>query len=70
MQKQLRAEKIIRKLDNEKEREVLRWYYLTTDEGELLTWGQVARRLNYNERYVKKLHGEALVHLLQKEDTF
>ena len=66
VEKQLKAEKLIRKLKDEKEREVLRWYYLTVEDGYLLTWGQVALRMNYNERYVKQIHGNALVHLSKR----
>lgn len=66
MQKKRRAECMIRELGDEKEREVLRWYYLTTEGGNLLTWGQVAIRMNYYERHIKRIHGNALVHLADK----
>mgnify|MGYP003292626025 CR=1 FL=1 len=61
--KKLQAEQMIRKLDNENEREVLRWYYLSTDNGDLLSWRGVAIRMNYNERHIKRLHGYALTHM-------
>lgn len=66
IEKKIRAEQLIRELKDEREREVIRWYYLTEEEGYLLTWGQVAMRMNYNERYVKQLHGNALLHLAKK----
>lgn len=66
IEKKIKAEQLIRELDDEREREVIRWYYLTVDDGYLLTWGQVAARMNYNERYVKQLHGNALLHLAKK----
>lgn len=67
-EKKILAEQLIRKLDDEREREVIRWYYLTVEANCLLTWGQVALRMNYNERYVKQLHGNALLHLSKKVD--
>ena len=67
IEKKIQAEQLIRQLDDEREREVIRWYYLSVDEGYLLTWGQVAMKMNYNERYVKQIHGNALLHLARKE---
>lgn len=64
---QLQAENIIKKLEDPNERRVMRFYYLTTFEGQVPTWNQVAIRMNYYESYVKKLHGEALVHLAKLE---
>lgn len=64
--RQVYAEQLIKKLDNPKEREVLRLYYLTTDNGQNLTWNQVAIRMNYYETYVKKIHGNALVNLAKR----
>lgn len=63
IEKKILAEQLIRKLPDEREREVIRWYYLTCDDDYLLTWGQVAMYMNYNERYVKQLHGNALLHI-------
>lgn len=60
---QAQAEVIIQKLDDPNERRVMRYYYLTTIEGQVPTWNQVAIRMNYYESYVKKLHGNALVNL-------
>lgn len=65
--RKLYAEQLIKKLDNEKEREVLRLYYLTTENGQSLTWNQVAIRMNYFERHVKRIHGNALVNLAKLE---
>ena len=75
--KQIQAEQLIRKLDDSNMRKVMRYYYLTTFDGQLPTWNQVAIKMNYYERYVKKLHGSALLELsrilleedLKKEDT-
>lgn len=69
LKKQMRAAEMIMGLDDEKERMVLRLYYLTTDHGQPLTWGQVAIRMNYFERHVKRLHGNALAHLVSKDGT-
>lgn len=60
------AEQLIKKLDNPKEREVLRLYYLTTENDQNLTWNQVAIRMNYFERHIKRIHGNALVNLAKK----
>lgn len=60
---QLIAEQKIKKLDDPNERRVMRYYYLTTIEGQLPTWNQVAIRMNYFEGYVKKVHGRALMNL-------
>lgn len=68
IEKKIRAEQLIRKLPDEREREVIRWYYLTCDDDYLLTWGQVAMYMNYNERYVKQLHGNALLHIAEDKE--
>lgn len=60
---QAQAERWIAKLEDSNERRVMRYYYLTTIEGQLPSWNQVAIRMNYYESYVKKLHGRALVNL-------
>ena len=65
--KKQKAERMIRELTDEKEREVLRWYYLTTENGENLTWKQVAIHMNYYERHIKRIHGNALQHLAKCE---
>lgn len=61
--KQMEAEKMIRSLEDPDEREVLRWYYLTTENGRLLTWQEVAVHMNYYKRHVIRIHGNALIHL-------
>lgn len=71
---QIVAEQMIKKLDDPNERRVMRYYYLTTIEGQLPTWNQVAIRMNYYESYVKKVHGRALANLAKaknehREDT-
>ena len=65
-ERRAQAEHMISKLGNSKEREVMRYYYLTTDDGQRLTWRQVAIRMNYYEQSVKRIHGDALVHLSEK----
>lgn len=65
--RKLYAEQLIKKLSDPKEREVLRYYYLTTENGQNLTWNQVAIRMNYFERHVKRIHGNALVNLAKLE---
>lgn len=64
---QIIAEQMIKKLDDPNERRVMRFYYLTTIEGQLPTWNQVAIRMNYYESYVKKVHGKALINLSKAE---
>lgn len=64
-EKQIRAELMIRKLEDPDEREVLRWYYLTLYENRPLTWQQVAIRMNYYRRHVIRIHGNALQHLTE-----
>ena len=61
--KQIQAEQLIRKIEDSNERKVMRYYYLTLFDGQLPTWNQVAIKMNYYERYVKKLHGSALLEL-------
>ena len=62
-EKQIRAERLIRELEDPDEREVMRWYYLTVENSSLLTWQQVAIRMNFYCRHVLRLHGNALAHL-------
>ncbi len=63
--KQMRAEQMLMKLENSDEREVMRWYYMTTEDGNALTWEQVAIRMNFYKRHVLRLHGNALTHLAE-----
>jgi len=67
-EKQIKAERLIRKLEDPDEREVMRWYYLTVEDNHLLTWQDVSIRMNFYCRHVLRLHGNALVHL-SKHDT-
>ena len=69
LKRQMKAAEMIMGLDDEKERTVLRLYYLTTDHGQPLSWGQVAIRMNYFESHVKRIHGNALAHLVTKDGT-
>ena len=50
------AERYISQLKSPVERDLLRNYYLTG-----LTWEQVAELMNYDLRYLFKLHGRALI---------
>lgn len=68
--RKMQAETMIRELPDEKEREVLRWYYLSSDGNEPLTWQQVAIRMNYYERHVKRIHGEALISMAKASEDF
>jgi hypothetical protein len=65
-QKQIEAEKAIQKLDDSDEREVMRYYYMDTEQGKPLTWEQVAIRMNYYKRHVLRIHGRALINLANK----
>lgn len=64
--KQIQAENMIRQIEDSNERKVMRYYYLSLFDGQLPTWNQVAIKMNYYERYVKKIHGSALYHLTAK----
>lgn len=61
--KQIEAETMLRQLNDGRKREVMRWYYLTLIDNRVLTWREVAIRMNYYESYVKKLHRYALEEL-------
>lgn len=64
-EKQMKAERLIRNLDDPDEREVMRWYYMTTYNNRPLTWQEVAIRMNYYRRHVIRIHGNALAHLVE-----
>ena len=55
LEKQIRAERIIKQLSKVQHREILRWYYVQN-----LKWHEVADRMNYDIAYVQRLNGEAL----------
>lgn len=63
--KQMTAERMIRKLSDPDEREVMRWYYMTLYDNRPLTWQDVAIRMNYYRRHVIRIHGNALAHLVE-----
>lgn len=75
VERKIRAEQLIMSLDNTDERDILRLYYMETQEisdsseRALYSWEQVAAEKYMNKRWVLKLHGRALIHLLTKEDT-
>lgn len=53
-------EKAIQKIENPDEREVLRLYYLSEEEDELLKLEDVADRMHFSLSHVKRLHKQAL----------
>lgn len=65
-EKKAMAENILMELDNSDEREVMRWYYMDSDGSRLLKWEDVAEKMNYNKRWVLKIHGRALTNLTKK----
>lgn len=65
-EKKAMAENILMELDNSDEREVMRWYYMDSDGSRLLKWEDVAEKMNYNKRWVLKIHGRALANLTKK----
>ena len=64
--RRIEAEKLIRTLENSDEREVLRYYYLDTFNGRPLTWEQVSNRMNFNLRWVHRIHDRAITALVEK----
>ena len=66
-EKKAMAENKLMELDNSDEREVMRWYYLDSDGSRLLKWEDVADKMNYNKRWVLKIHGRALANLTIKK---
>ena len=65
-ERHIRTEQLITRLDNSDEREVLRYYYLDSNNGVPLTWEQVAIRMNFTVRHVHRIHDRALIDLVQK----
>lgn len=68
-EKKAKAESVLMNLDNSDEREVMRWYYMDSDGSRLLKWEDVADKMNYNKRWVLKIHGRALANLTKKNRT-
>ena len=64
--RRIETEKLIQSLGNSNEREVLRYYYLDTERGKPLTWTQVACKMSFDERWVRRLHNRAIGHLIEK----
>lgn len=64
-EKKVEALQIIRKIEESNHRLVLELYYLAGVDS-LLTWDQVAKKMNYNRRHVLKLHGSALLDFAEK----
>jgi hypothetical protein len=75
VKRKIEAEQLIMSLDNTDERDIMRLYYMETQEASntkervSYSWDQVASEKYMNKRWVLKLHGRALVHLQTKEDT-
>lgn len=65
-ERRIETEKRIQRLGNSNEREVLRYYYLDTERGKPLTWAQVAYKMNFDERWVRRIHNRAIGHLIEK----
>ena len=64
LERKAEAERLLRTLKDADEREVMRYYYMRPEDGYLLTWEQVAIRMNYYKRHVLRIHGNALAHLV------
>ena len=65
-ERRIETEKRIQKLGNSNEREVMRYYYLDTMQGKPLTWSQVAYKMSFDERWVRRLHNRAIEHLIER----
>lgn len=65
LERKTAAEQWLRLLQDPDEREVMRYYYMRPEDGYLLTWDQVAIRMNYYKRHVLRLHGNALSNLFK-----
>ena len=63
-EKKARAENVLMELENSDEREVMRWYYMDSEEKRLLKWEDVAEKMSYNKRWILKIHGRALANLI------
>lgn len=63
-EKKARAENVLMELENSDEREVMRWYYMDSEEERLLKWEDVAEKMSYNKRWILKIHGRALANLI------
>ncbi|MDO4285189.1 MAG: hypothetical protein Q4C60_07605 [Eubacteriales bacterium] len=63
---QARAEQMIRQVDSDVHRRLLRLYYFDG-----LRWWQVAEEMEYTEAHVRKMHSKALEEIAQilKDDT-
>lgn len=62
--KKVKAEAYIRQLEKTDEREVIRWYYLSTNEkDELLVWDDVSEKMHREKRQIFRIHGNALKNL-------
>lgn len=62
-ERQLAAERKIQSLANSDEREVMRYYYMDTENGKPLSWEHVSVRMGYDKRHVLRIHGRALANL-------
>lgn len=56
-------ERRIASMENEEERQVLRYRYTNiNDKGRLMTWEEIAERIHYTRMTVTRMHGRALAH--------
>ncbi len=56
-------ERRIASMENEEERQVLRYRYTNiNDKGRLMTWEEIAERIHYTRMSVTRMHGRALAH--------
>jgi hypothetical protein len=62
-----RAEAMLNALESSDEREVMRWYYMSTNNKHLMTWDEVATKMSYNKRWILKIHGNAIMHLSENK---
>ena len=65
----VRAEAMLRSLDNSDEREVMRWYYMSFNDRHPFTWDEVAVKMSYTKRWILKLHGNAIMHLSESKSS-
>jgi 23S rRNA G2069 N7-methylase RlmK/C1962 C5-methylase RlmI len=65
-ERQIKAEQYIQTLEDSSEREVMRYYYLDTEDGKPLTFEQVGIRMNFYIRHVQRLHNKAIEELANK----
>lgn len=71
-QRKAHAMNLISKIDKSDYRQVLMLYYLTlNNDGQLMSWIDVAEKMGYSESHIKRIHGWSLYKFsgLYKDDT-